>query len=302
MSAKCQVRSVRWAAALVAAVSVWCLPARADLTATVIPGYTFGDLGTDRPTAAKLNLLGMPIVIITGTIGGTNASIAAGSINGTHFADSVVDNRTVEFTNSSPRAIQIKASGVNVGELSTNVAGLGLGGGAGSALSNKVDGTFLAIIGDVMTVTSNLTPRQILMTAGNLLGGFGTTATNITLGTGLAIHGGALVLSNFTSIEYSVAAGAIANTNHSLGTTPRRVFWVMVCKTADVGFVPGDEEPASSFYRDASGTSIFAAGANATNVYAAMRTSTPIHVVRKDTGASDSITDSRWRLKCYAFP
>lgn len=129
--------------------------AQGQLTATVQPGYQFST--GERPTTATLNQLGQPTVTMAGTISGT-VGLAAKTVNGVHLADGVVDNTTVEFNTASPRAIRIKAGGVSLEQLNAAVAGSGLTGGGGTALSVQVDGVSLVIADGKLTVTGAVTP------------------------------------------------------------------------------------------------------------------------------------------------
>jgi len=117
--------------ALILLLVLASLPARADLTATVSRGKTFVE--GERPTVDKLNALGMPIVTISGTIGGTNAGLAAGSIEGPHLSATVVDNATLYL--NSTNAIAVATNGIGPVQLSTNAVGAGLTGGGGAAIS-----------------------------------------------------------------------------------------------------------------------------------------------------------------------
>jgi hypothetical protein len=265
------------------------LHCQADLTVTVTPGYVFG--ASERPSTSTLNRLGAPTINISGTIGGTNAGIAAGSVNGTHFSDSVVDDRTIDFTNSSPRALRIKEQGVDLREASTNLAGLGLGGGGGFALSNKVDGVRLTIATDTLTFSCPT----------NTLAGGGTNSL-IAVGPGLHLSQGQLSVSNFVSLEYVLVSGLIVNTNHGLGVAPSQVNWVLICKTAELGFAVGDEINCANVYNDSTAKQNFSFGANSTNVFiSAVNTSTH-GVRRKDNGNDATLTAGSWRAKVYARP
>lgn len=148
------------AVACVLLFSSW--PVFAQLSATVTPGYQFG--ASERPTATTLNQLGQPTIAISGTIGGS-VGLTAGSVTGTHLASSVADGVTLTFTNTSPQALKIKDGGVSTNQISTNIAGVGLTGGAGSALTlTETVITNISIPASATVVTNNhsLTrlPRQ----------------------------------------------------------------------------------------------------------------------------------------------
>lgn len=84
-------------------------PARANLTVTVQPGYSFGP--GEVPTIDNLNLLGQPTIAVTGTIDGST-SLAAGSVNGILLADSVVDGVTIGYNGNVPRGMQVLGQGI----------------------------------------------------------------------------------------------------------------------------------------------------------------------------------------------
>lgn len=280
----------------------------ADLTATVSPGYTFS--ANERPTVSALNRLGTPTITISGTLSGTNAGITAGSINGSMLAASVVDNDTINFTNSSPQAIAIKAEGVKARELNRAVAGDGLLGGAGTNLSVNIDSNSLAVatIGytlrctnDVLTLATNLSVRLLSATANTVIvGGPGNAGTNLP-----AIQFMRMLYTNSTAVlgDYSLAAGSVANAAHNLGYTPTYVRWVYVCVTTEAGYAVGDEISVQAV-EDTSGGSRVAFGANSTNVFLTLYDSigSTLRLYNKSTGALSAFTLGNWRARCYASP
>lgn len=139
--------------------------ARADLSAVVSPGYTFA--ANERPTTATLNRAANPTITITGTVGGTNANLANNSVNGAQLVTGFPGSN-LTWDASSPRKLVITNDGVNVLQLHSNVAGLGLSGGSGSQLRVNVDTNTVTITNNVVTL--NLTTFSNLV---NLL------ATNV---------------------------------------------------------------------------------------------------------------------------
>lgn len=277
-----------------AAACLLALEARAEITATVYPGYQFNS--TERPTTSTLNLLGRPTISITGTLGGTNVSLGAGTVSGTMLMDSVAGSN-LTYNGATPRGLVIQDSGVSINQINVAIAGDGLGGGGGFPLSNKVDNVRIKIISDVVSFS---------VTTNTLVGG---GANNLlALGAGLAISGGTIFVTNlpaaslsaFSSIEYSLSSGQIADTNHSLGSTPRFLNWVMICKTSDNGYAVGDEVPVSAV-QNSTGDPSFVGGANATNVFIVFASS-GASIRNKSTGNLGTITTARWNTKCYAAP
>lgn len=263
--------------ALCALVLIPVLYAYADLTISISPGYQFTE--GERPSVSTLNLLGTPSAQVTGTLGGTNVSLGANTVSGTMLFDSVA-GFGLGWDGGSPRGLYI----------SSEAAGDGLGGGDGEALSNKVDNVRIILANDAITLS---VPTNTLVGGGE--------SNLLSLGDGLTIADGTLLLTNFVSYEYPLSNGMSVNTNHSLGITPKIVNWVFVCKTNDAGYAPGDEVSVWSFYNDDSHRPTVSGGVNGTNVF--MNAAyTAINVRRKDTGLDGGITATRWRAKCYARP
>lgn len=282
--------------ALFALFALFAVNAGADLTAHVAPGYTFG--ANERADTAKLNRLGLPTITISGTLDGTNAGISAGSINANMFSASVVDNVTLDFTNSSPQAIRIKAEGVGPREVRAAVAGAGLAGGAGTALSVTVDGTSITITNDVLSLSTNLSPHFLRIPSGSIaIGGPDGSGTNVTL----AVFSSYIQTNaTYTSSDLTVSAAATANNAHNLGFRPSYVRLVWVCAETDAGYSVGDEIDALCVQASSGGT-LFSYGANATHVFFATVSSIPsVFTYHKSTGAVTFITLSKWRVRIYA--
>lgn len=301
----------------------WLLPsARAELTATVYPGYTLS--ANERPSTATLNLMARPTVTVSGTLGGTNVGLAAHTVSGLMLMSSVVDDNTVEFfdnggstairvrwslvdsntveffDNGGVRALRVKAYSIGTNVVNANLAGLGLGGGDGFALSNKTDNAAITITNDVITLMTNLSATYLNVPSNHVVVG---TSTN--RGTTVDLQTFSLMLATnqyqFVSSEIAVAGGAQAiDTAHSLGVTPTFVKCVLVCKTSQAGYAVGDEVDVAV----ASNQKFATMGANATNVFIAIRASADIELYNKVSPGSPvtTITPSSWRFKFYARP
>lgn len=269
----------------------------AELTATVSPGYTFAT--GERPTTSTLNRLGNPTILISGTLDGTNAGISAGSINANMFAANVVDNVSIDFTNSSPQALRIKSAGVGVREISSAIAGSGLAGGSGSVLSVSVDDAGIAITNDVLTLKTNLNPNYLGVASNSVVVG---TSTNRGVAMGVDVFAKVLKTNSFVSSDFTLSAGLVANTAHGLGVRPSVVRWVFVAANANAGYSAGDEVDAACFNTTFPQTAaVF--GANETNVWLALSTTT-LQGYNKTNPAVGftSLTASDWRARCYARP
>lgn len=274
-------------------LSAFCflLSAHADLTAIVTPGYTFSS--TEHADTSKLNRLGNPSIVITGTVGGTNAGIGAATINGTMMVDTFVDGTNITWNSASPRRLKIVDGGVGVTQISSNIAGLGLTGGSGTNLNVAVHTNgWLSIYNGKLSVTTNGLGIEAINGLTNVIN---TLSSNMT----------STVLSNqtFTSLDYSIVAGVVANTNHSLGVKPKFVSWVLVCVTNDLGYVVGDEVAPGSFMMQDAQLPMFAWGANTTNVFLIKSAQAgDQQIARKDTGVAGDWTATNWKARCYARP
>lgn len=114
--------------------------------------------------------------------------------------------------------------------------------------------------------------------------------------------GPTLLLNSFTSPEFSIRAGLMADLAHGFSNTPTFVRWVVVCKTNDVGYSAGDECDAD-YVLDNKGTSVFAEGSNATNIFLIYKNGSSLfYLANKGSGAIQSGTIVRWKAKAYARP
>lgn len=275
----------------------------AELTAVVAPGYTFAS--GERPDTAKLNRLGNPTITITGTLSGTNAGISAGSINANMFSASVVDDATLDFTNSSPQALRIKAAGVGAREISSAIAGPGLTGGSGAILTNNVDGVTLIITNDVVTLATN-PPAFIAWTTNTLLGAstFGTNA-QLSVSPAFAINTNSLNLRQFTTAALGLTnAGLVISTNHALGAVPTQVRAVLVCLGADGLFDAGDEiDLATVANTQTSVPAIIVANSTSIKVWCSAFYDSNVYLSNLGSPSGTVyLTGSKWAVKVYARP
>lgn len=101
----------------------------------------------------------------------------------------------------------------------------------------------------------------------------------------------------FVSAEFAIAAGLVGNVAHGLGAAPSGLRWVMICKSAVLGYGVGDEIGIEQ--QDSSGANVMSGGANATNVWCAVDTLS-FGLLSKTTGNRTVTSAANWRLKCYA--
>lgn len=285
----------------VCALAVLTLDARlqtpdcfADLTVTGSPGFIFSDTSAGRPTTANLNRALHFTYAIGGTVGGTNANIAQNSIGGDKLV-TTFPGTNLTWDGNSPRKLVIANDGVNILQLHTNVAGLGLSGGAGTALRVNVDTNTVTITNDVLTL--NLT-------------GF-TNLVNI-----LATNVAQWAVTNYTDTNSFVSAnttfpvrGGTRIFAHGLATLPSFVRAVLVCVTNDAAT---DYETTDGEIEAAAAMTMFGDGfhpqftvrATATNVYVLRSTyNNGFYLPNMDTGFMTAATDvSNFKLKIYARP
>jgi hypothetical protein len=114
------------------------------------------------------------------------------------------------------------------------------------------------------------------------------------------------VVNKYTSAEIVLpaAGGSITPLAHGLMGHPINVYGVLVCKTAERGYILDDEIPLSQVYH--------VSGSNEKPIWYLHTTTTQIKCVRSDvgtsmvtanagSGAAQALTDGNWRLKFYAI-
>lgn len=271
-----------WLALILSAFQLFSFSAFSEITATVYPGYQFS--ASERPTAANLNLLGRPTILVSGTLGGTNVALAANSVTTTMMSDTLPGSNLV-WDASSPRELVIADDGVTTNQLHSGVAGLGLSGGSGSQLRVNVDTNTITITNDVVTL--NLTTFSNLV---NTLAS--VVATNVAQ---YAITN-YVTTNTYTSgdLYLTNANRMLINTAHTLGTTPRTVWCTLKCITTDLGYAVNDEVNATHLIN--SSVPCFTAGANSTNVFVWYYVLPAVS--RKDTGGftGNNIDPDKWKL------
>jgi hypothetical protein len=94
---------------------------------------------------------------------------------------------------------------------------------------------------------------------------------------------------------------------HQLGLTPRDVRWVLVCQTADLNYVAGDEVEADQLIRTdtAQGTKFLGkrTTSSVTSFLAGWGTSTTVGglINRTTYNYTTGITAANWKMRCYAW-
>ena len=194
----------------VAAAGAWARATDADVSSEVTAGmYTFISEGTAKgnrsfvlTTDDAITLGTTPLVFTQFSAAGQiSAGAGLGKAAGASGADDLfvnVDGSTIEI---SADALRVKADGITESHLNTSVAGAGLAGGGGVALSvNVANG--IEISGDNVQLASTVAGDGLSYTAGVL-------AVNVA--SGLAISGDDVILASSSAGDgLSYTAGVLA--------------------------------------------------------------------------------------------
>ena len=111
---------------------------------------------------------------------------------------------------------------------------------------------------------------------------------------------------SFTSEEQTITSGGSLTIAHSFGAVPKLIVCKLVCKTADIGFAVDDEVFVNPGMADGTGGSTNGVGvtvvADSTSLNIRFgNQSSAFNLIRKDTGALTSITNSSWRFLVSAY-
>ena len=311
--------------------AVGCGLVWADLTAVVTPGYQFPLDGSVTPTYDLLNLLAQPTITIYGTVGGSN-TLAVGSVTGVSLSDTLPDGTTIGWNGNTPRQLEVTAAGLVTGQdglvavtnmfklsydpnyfqLSTN-SWPNTNSNTGNGLVlwlTPIPGAF----SNAVTLPANALGWGATNVAGSnvpmsgLLLGPEFTVKPVTNATQSATNTGpGLATRYFTSTEVTMPTlpGLTLYQAHNLGYQPTRVRGVLVCKTAELNYMPGDElELAEVSLISSTFWTAFTCGASVTNVWAVrsdIEGGAKAYVPDRNSGIVTAITPGNWRLKMYAW-
>ena len=280
--------------------------ALAELSTVVTPGYTFS--AGERLTLEKLNLLGRPVVFVTGTVDGSNA-LSAGSVFPVHLNSAVAGSNLVLTASGLVLANQ----GAGANQLSTNAFGLGLTGGAGTPVRTVVDTNTITWTGNALTVGTGLSNVNVSANAAidvsklawasnTVIGGHAAgTNTHLTVTAPLAISGTSLVWQSYSNqTATGLGTGLVLNAAHGLPGAPQCVQAFVVCATADLDYAVGDILPATLVQDDAERPAIIYGG-NSTNVFVTVRSG---NWRIQNKGSADNInnmTKASWSIRVLAY-
>ncbi len=276
---------------------------QAGLNATVYPGYSFST--GERLTTDKLNLLGRPTIYISGTLGGTNVGLAAGSVTGVQLADTVINTNRFQWDTSSPRGIDLRTNVLTSAYLAP-----------ASVTSNQL----------AVAAVANTNVQNGSLSSNKLAAGFTFGLTNLPPGLTNKLlwadtngvwsslsFGSGFTVSNYTLIQTNSASATLAFTNpfpyltpipwtnnHGLGRQPGDARVVFQCLSNIGVWVTGDEVDAEN----ATTGAVFKFGSlsvNATNTIVRLYNHSGMSVVAGDATIS-GLTTNYWRIKVYVSP
>jgi hypothetical protein len=106
----------------------------------------------------------------------------------------------------------------------------------------------------------------------------------------------------FTSSDQTITAGGSLTLAHGLGASPAKVWFDLVCTTAELGFSVGQRIPGADMTTGKNGTGpALVVVPDATNLNVRFGSASPVfQVCRFDTGASVNLTNTSWTVRFYA--
>ena len=104
-------------------------------------------------------------------------------------------------------------------------------------------------------------------------------------------------------IALPAAGNTITPLNHSLGGQPINVYGVLVCDTAEFGYVANDEIPLSQVFTSNANNEfpVFYYHATTTQIHCVRTSAVGLITARANNGNNASLTDGNWRIKFYAM-
>lgn len=244
------------------------------LTISYTPGYDWPD--DDVITIAKLRLAANPTIALTGTI--STSSIGDGSITTAKYQDASVTAAKLAATlDLSGKTLTLPANVVTFANIDANFIA------DATAKTTPVVGDLL-LIGD--SADSNNSKKSTITQASTAI------ATAIAANTAVS----------YASSETALSAGAVINTAHGLGGTPKWVRAVLKCTDAagDASYAQNDEVDISAVTVGGN-YQPFVVGSNATNVFLTLSRTTSLVIVNKGgTTEGTTFTASKWKAIIYA--
>lgn len=114
---------------------------------------------------------------------------------------------------------------------------------------------------------------------------------------------GGVFISEYVSAEQTITTGGTLTLTHGLGARPRLISYELVCKTAEFGYAIGDIVPIGIMSAPSGSLSYNAAAIiSATEIVLRFANSSEAFLIlNATTGASATLTNSRWRLVVRAY-
>lgn len=104
----------------------------------------------------------------------------------------------------------------------------------------------------------------------------------------------------YDSGNQTITPSSLLTLTHNLGTIPRWFWSVLVCLTAELGYVAGDV--AGMDFYDSSTARGCTVTADATSLYVAFGTNNPNFIMKhKTTFANSNITNANWAIRVRAY-
>jgi hypothetical protein len=261
-------------------------------------------LTVDTDDVAHLRLQGFDAFVFDGDVASPVNGITFTS-SATGVAPSIIPNGETNVSLAiSPKAAGTVDIDLNAGELILDADG-------DSSITVDTDDVmhlrlqaFDAFIfdGDVASPVNGLTFTS--SDAGNdvSISAHGEANTSIDLvpaGTGtVKINGTSIVIySTFESSEQTLTASTLLTIAHSLGAIPK-VFWgVLICKSAEQGYVADDEILISDLHTQATTGLAMTVQADGTNIYVIQSSTAPAAYQKSATiGTAVTLTRANWRI------
>lgn len=208
-----------------------------------------------------------------------------------------IDAQTVNIAsaNAAANAAQITANTASTTANNANNTANGASATATGAAANATTALANAAIADGKAVAAQTTANAATSAAAAAQ----TTATQALTATNT-------IAANkfFTSVEFALADGVVADIAHGLGALPKFIRWILINKVAELGYAIGDEIDVTSLSANTADNTrfpLFTFGCDISKVLLCARLNIAPFVLRRDTGAQASIVVANWKAKCYAW-
>ena len=106
-----------------------------------------------------------------------------------------------------------------------------------------------------------------------------------------------------TATALPAAGNTITPLNHGLGGKPINVYGVLICVTAEFGYVANDEIPLNQVVTSSTNNEfpVFYYHATTTQIHCVRTSSAGLLTARANNGNGISLNDGNWNIKFYAI-